>query len=160
MLLLLLLCPLFASAQQLDCTYRADFSDGGRKEVKVEVQLKDHQVVGLSVWSGIASGEEGRGYSCALETSRTSRVAKWLSSGNTMTMDTSKETGEASTVKVARLTGAFKIILSNTSNYYCGFGAEWPESVTLTKGQKKSVSIPETAEFLLCAQAHWTVHLV
>lgn len=136
-LFLLLLCPPLAVADQLDCSYRENFSDAGWKDVKVEVKLKDQQVVGLSVWSAIASGEEGAGYSCALETSRTSVVAKWLSSGNSMTIDTSKEAGEESTVEITKLAGACKISLGNTSNYYCGFGAEWPASVTLTKGQKK-----------------------
>ena len=121
-----------ALAKEYQCKYEKRFKDGGSTGAKVQLGIAQGKINKLAVYSFIASGEEGGGYLCGIDTSDKEQPVKW----STLNQKTILNISE-SIIEIEPIGRAYKINLENASREGCGFGAEWPEYVVIEPGNSK-----------------------
>lgn len=119
-------------AKEYHCKYEKRFKEGGSKGAEAKLEVTNGKLTKLIVSSFNASGKEGGGYSCAIDTSGKGQVVKWSTRSQKTTLEVDKSVIEIEAVGVA-----YKINLEDAARDSCGFGAEWPEYVVLTPGNPK-----------------------
>ena len=124
-----------AGAETLGCDYKQAFKGGGWRDAAVTLKLEGGDVTAISYLNGIASGKEGAGYACAFDASASDGKSVWTREGNRTSVKLKDE--KNSTFEIRRSKKGFTIRFLEMSREYCGFGAEFPESVALDRGKKK-----------------------
>jgi len=122
-------------AETLVCDYKEKFSDGGWREAGVILTLQGNAVTGISYHNAIASGKEGGGYVCAFDASVSDGNSTWTRQ-NGLTLVELKSV-KKSTFEIRKSKTGFTIRFLEMPSEYCGFGAEFPESVGLDRGKKR-----------------------
>lgn len=118
-----------ALLKEYQCKYEERFEDGGSIGAKVELGIAQGKILNLAVYSFIASGEEGGGYLCGIDTSENGQSIKWSTLNNKTILIISE-----STIEIEQVGRGYKINLEGASREGCGFGAEWPEYVVIEPG--------------------------
>jgi len=124
-----------SGAETLDCAYKEAFKGGGWRDAAVSVTLEGGDITAISYLNGIASGKEGGGYACAFDASVSDGKSAWTREGKRTAVVLKDE--KKSTFEIRRSKRGFTIRFLEMSREYCGFGAEFPESVTLDRGRKQ-----------------------
>jgi len=127
--------------EALTCNSEKVFRGGASKGSDLLLKLESGRVTFLATNTFTSSGKEGGGYMCSMDSSRQGSKVKW-SGADTQTLTISDETsGEESILKISRLARGYKVTFEKAWSGYCGFGAEFPTSITLTRGSKKCVVV-------------------
>ncbi len=124
-----------SGAETLVCDYRKTSKNGGWRHAHVSLTVEEGKVAAISYHNGIASGKEGGGYLCAFEASVADGKSVWTRKKNRTVVELKGEKG--STLEIRESRKGFTIRFLEMSTEYCGFGAEFPESVRLDKGNAK-----------------------
>jgi len=122
-------------AETLVCDYKEQFKGGGSREVRLELATEGGEVTKISYLNAIASGKEGGGYMCAFDASADGGDSTWTRKGRQMFVEL--KDGKKSTFELRKSKKGFMLLFLDMSLEYCGFGAEFPESVMLETGRKK-----------------------
>lgn len=125
----------FARAEDVTCK---SASSKGKAFVEHELTLtvSDGRVVGLGYENAFGSGEEGGTYTCSFGAHDGDENSKWVRVGNRIRIE-DKEPGDESFAEIETLpNGVFRVSLGTLSHYHCGFGAEFPEVIVLTRAKK------------------------
>jgi hypothetical protein len=121
-----------ALTKEYKCNYEKRFKDGESIGAKVELGIAQGKINKLVVYSSIASGEEGGGYLCGIDTSDKEQTVKWSTLNNKTILNISE-----SIIEIEPIGRGYKINLEDASREGCGFGAEWPEYVVIEPGNSK-----------------------
>lgn len=121
-----------ALAKEYQCKYEKRFKDGGSIGAKIQLGVASGKINKLVVYSFIASGEEGGGYLCGIDTSDKEQPVKWSIFNKKTILNISE-----SIIEIEPIGRGYKINLENASREGCGFGAEWPEYVVIEPGNSK-----------------------
>ena len=122
-------------AETLVCDYKEKFSDGGWREAGVTLTMQGSAVTGMSYHNAIASGKEGGGYVCAFDASVSDGNSTWTRQNGLTLVELKSD--KNSTFEIRKSKKGFTIRFLEMSSEYCGFGAEFPESVGLDRGKKR-----------------------
>jgi hypothetical protein len=122
-------------AETLVCDYKEKFRDGGWREAEVTLTLQSNAVIGISYYNAIASGKEGGGYVCAFDASVSDGNSTWIQRNGLTLVELKSD--RKSTFEIRKSKKGFTIRFLEMSSEYCGFGAEFPESVELDRGKKR-----------------------
>ena len=122
-------------AETLVCDYKEKFKDGGWRDVGLTLTLQNDAVIGISYQNGIASGKEGGGYVCAFDASDSDGSSTWTRQNGLTLVELKSD--KNSTFEIRKSKTGFTIRFLEMSLEYCGFGAEFPESVGLDRGKKR-----------------------
>lgn len=122
-------------AQTLVCDYKEQFKGGGSREVRLELATEGGEVTGISYLNAIASGKEGGGYMCAFDASAAGGDSTWTRKGRQTVVEL--KDGKNSTFEIRKSKKGRMLLFLDMSLEYCGFGAEFPQSVALDRGKKK-----------------------
>jgi hypothetical protein len=126
--------PVAYGAETLVCDYKEKFRDGGWREAGVTLTLQGNAVTGISYHNAIASGKEGGGYVCAFDASVSDGNSTWTRQNGLTLVELKND--KKSTFEIRKSKKGFTIRFLEMSSEYCGFGAEFPESVGLDRGKK------------------------
>ena len=88
---------------------------------------------GLRIDSFIASGSEGGGRFCSLDTAAAQFASTWSKAGNAWALEL-KSFSMTSHLEVRVHRRGVSIELIDVWGGLCGFGAEWPRSIEVDKG--------------------------
>ena len=127
--------PVAYGAETLVCDYKEKFKDGGWRDVGLTLTLQNDAVIGISYHNGIASGKEGGGYVCAFDASVSDGSSTWTRQNGLTLVELKSD--KNSTFEIRKSKKGFTIRFLEMSLEYCGFGAEFPESVGLDRGKKR-----------------------
>ena len=121
-----------ALAKEYQCKAEKRFKEGGSTGAKIELGVTRGEINKLIIDTFIASGEEGGGYMCSIDTSDKEQAVKWSILNNKTILNISE-----SIIQIERIGKMYKISLDGASREGCGFGAEWPEYVVIEPGNSK-----------------------
>lgn len=124
-----------SGAETLGCAYKEAFKGGGWRDAAVTLNVEGGDVTAISYLNGIASGKEGGGYACAFDASVSDGKSAWTKEGKRTAVVLKGD--KNSTFEIRRSKKGFTIRFLEMSTEHCGFGAEFPESVTLDRSKKK-----------------------
>lgn len=134
-LALLALLPVCCGAEEISCATDKQLEGGASSGYSAKISVAGNKISALKVESYNASGQEGGAYFCTLDTADSDSKATWSVSG-TDTKLTMETLGETSQVSISHVGNAYVINLEDVKRVYCGFGAEWPASITVTPKKK------------------------
>lgn len=135
LLFLLAAVPCIGFTEEIACKSVEKFADGSSSGNSAKLTLANGRIVGLDVESFNASGQEGGGYVCSLDTADVDSKSNWSVSGDISTLEI-VTMGEKSRLSVKRAKGSYLLNLDEVSRVYCGFGAEWPATILISPGSK------------------------
>ena len=126
--------PLSAAwgAETFVCDYKETFKGGGWRHAHVSLTVEKGEVAAISYHNGIASGKEGGGYLCAFDASTADGSSVWTRKKGRTVVGLKDDNG--STFEIRGAKKGFSIRFVEMSAEYCGFGAEFPESVRIDRG--------------------------
>ncbi len=134
-LALLASLPLCSAAEEISCATKKSLGDGASAGYSATISVAVNKITALQVESYNASGQEGGAYFCSLDSADKDSKATWSVSGADTKL--SIETlGETSELSIHRAGDAYVINFDDVKRVYCGFGAEWPGSITVTPKKK------------------------
>jgi hypothetical protein len=137
-LALLGLLPLCSMAEDISCASDKRLEEGASSGNSATISITGKKITALKVESYNASGEEGGAYFCSLDTADKDSRATWSVSGSDTTLEI-ETLGETSHLTVKHVGDAYVINFEDVKRVYCGFGAEWPGSVTVTAKKKECI---------------------
>jgi hypothetical protein len=119
-----------ALCRTVHCSFNQHFREGGERGAEVVLTLgKDNVIRDFELTSYLSNGQEAGGYDCAVSSGKTTR---WTMHGRTYLVDTSSEAGEFSIASLGVGDRNIFVVTQYLSHRaYCGFGAEWPESIAI-----------------------------
>lgn len=124
-------------AEDLACSTKIVLRGGASKGADVKLKVEGGRITFLSANSFISTGKEGGGYSCSINTAARESKVKWSGSKDqTSVRLTDVSSGEESVLNIDRIARGYKITFDQVWSGYCGFGAEFPQSVILMKGRR------------------------
>lgn len=140
-LLLALFLARVVASEEISCSSEEKFDDGGSSFVEVTLTIDKNVVVGISHNNYYASGEEGGAYSCTFEATSTDKKSKWTQMKDQVDvlMPTEDQPDDDSIFHIAKTKNGYLVTYEKMSRYYCGFGAEFPDTVQLTKNDQHCV---------------------
>jgi hypothetical protein len=124
-----------SGAESLTCEYKQAFKEGGWRHAHVTLTVEEGKVDAISYRNGIASGKEGGGYLCAFDAAAVDGKSVWTREKGRTVVELKGE--KSSTFEIYESKKGFSIRFMEMSKEYCGFGAEFPESVHIDKGKAK-----------------------
>ena len=125
-------------AEDLQCKTETAFNGGARKGVDLKLKVEAGTVAHLSVNSYVATGNEGGGRSCSLDSASPEGTIKWSrAKADTSLRITDTSSRKESVLRISARTQGYRVTLENVWSGYCAFGAEFPHSITLTRGRAK-----------------------
>lgn len=130
-----------AFAEEISCHVEKKFKGGSTAGHSAKLTVDSEKISALYVESFNASGKEGGAYFCMFDTSRLDSKAQWSTRGNRTSISV-RDDDQTSVVTIRKKGDAFIIDPSGISRYYCGFGAEWPEQISIETGKKKCKVTP------------------
>ena len=122
-------------AGTIGCSYKETFKTGGWRHASLTLTLEEGKITAISYNNGIASGKEGGGSLCAFDASAADGKSTWIRKKGRTTVEL-KGDGPAK-FEIREEKKMFTIRFVEMSTEYCGFGAEFPESVRLDRGKPK-----------------------
>jgi hypothetical protein len=128
------------AAEKFECSFEEQFKDDSSRGADVLLALENSKIVSLDVYSSFASGEEGGGYLCAVETSVADpdREIKWVIDGPKTTLELQDNfLKKKSFIEIQKNGDTYTIDLGRAPREACGFGADWPSKIVVEKGNKK-----------------------
>ncbi len=129
---------LSAGAEGLKCSYEQRFKAGGSKGAEAGLTIEKGQIVGLRIYSFVSSGKEGGGHVCGIDTSEQGQKITWSVRNKKTILEVEGDLPKnKSVVEIEQIGGTYKISIQGASPSACGFGAEWPQAVTIEKGKEK-----------------------
>ncbi len=87
LLILLAAVPGFGFTEEIACKSVKQFADGSSSGNSATLTLANGRIVGLDVESFNASGQEGGGYVCSLDTDDVDSKSNWSVSGDISTLE-------------------------------------------------------------------------
>jgi hypothetical protein len=123
-----------AVGESMHCSLNESFSEGGGREIEAKLVYDHGQLRSVNLSVSISDGEEGGGSLCSIDIDRFGSDVAWTRDGATDRLDTSAETGDPSMLSIETTKDGFVIFPADLSRYYCGFGAEWPTSISVSRG--------------------------
>jgi hypothetical protein len=123
-----------AVGDSMHCSLNESFLEGGGREIEAKLVYDRGQLRSVSLSASISDGEEGGGSLCSIDIDRLGSDVAWTRDGATDRLDTSAETGDPSMLSIETTKDGFVIFPADLSRYYCGFGAEWPTSISVSRG--------------------------
>ena len=127
-------------AEEYACVTKKSFNGGASSGVEAKVILKGAHISRLVVSSFNATGKEGGGYVCYFDTSEPDVNAQWKTQGHTTVVEVGS-VDDKSNVQINERDTGYTINLEGLSKDYCGFGANWPTSLTIIKGRKSCLYV-------------------
>jgi hypothetical protein len=146
-LALLFLPGRFALAEEVSCSTDEKFKDGSSRSVELKLKLDHDRPTQITFEDVFASGEEGGAYFCNFAANAADHKSVWAEEMGKVTVripkgnDLGQDPGKESNLEISRTTDGFLVRFVDISRVYCGFGAEFPQSVRLVKGRKKCVVV-------------------
>jgi len=127
------------AAEDLQCKYEQRFKDGGSKGADVKLTIVNGKIEKLVVYSFVASGKEGGGYVCGIDTSENDLKLEWSTTNKKTILEVAYDDSSLakSVIEIEPIGNTYKINLERASHEACGFGAEWPLYVVIEKGNQK-----------------------
>ena len=132
----LLLLPVCSEAEEISCATDKQLEEGASSGYSARISVTEKKITALKVESYIASGQEGGAYFCTLDTADADSKVKWSVSGAETKLEI-ETLGEMSSLSIHQVGKSYVINLDDVKRVYCGFGAEWPGSITLTPSKKQ-----------------------
>jgi len=137
--------PLYA--EDLSCKSETEFDDGSSSGVEVKLQLEKDRVINISYSNFNSNGEEGGAYFCSFEAALNDQESIWTQdkSGQRVHLlegadpKSANDDEQGSTFEIVKTKTGYSINFIHMSRFYCGFGAEYPSSVSIEKGKKECV---------------------
>jgi hypothetical protein len=133
----LVLSAYAARAEDLECKYEQRFKGSGSKQADLKIQSNENGVTRLAVSSSYASGEEGGGYVCEIDTAEQDQIVQWDREHKKILLRVTFAGARPSNVEIEPTTNGYRINLVGASLDACGFGAEWPRSIEVSRKSKK-----------------------
>jgi hypothetical protein len=124
-------------AEDLVCSSEEHFEDGGSMGADVKLKMQNDRIATIEFNTFVASGKEGGAYFCTFNASNSDHKSVWTYTKQRVEVRilADKEgPDEESTFEIAATPKGYVISFTKMSRYYCGFGAEFPNSLTITKG--------------------------
>ncbi|MGE5386118.1 MAG: hypothetical protein ACM3SV_09570 [Betaproteobacteria bacterium] len=128
-------------ADELSCDLVKKFKDGSKIGHLAKLTVDAEKITALFVSSFTASGKEGGAYFCNFDTARLESKPKWSVRGM-LTSIAVRDGDQRSVVTVRKVGSSYVIDPSGISRYYCGFGAEWPDRISIEAAKKKCKVTP------------------
>lgn len=143
--LFMLLALFFARvvvAEEVSCSLEEKFDDGGSRGLEVKLTIEKDVVVGISHNNYFASGEEGGAYSCTFDASSTDKKSIWTPKKNEVDvrLPAEDQPDDDSIFHISRTKNGYLVTYEKMSRYYCGFGAEFPDTVEIIKGEQHCIA--------------------
>jgi hypothetical protein len=131
----LAMLPVCSVAEEISCASDKQLEDGASSGYSTRISMTGKKISAIKVESYNASGQEGGAYFCTLDSTDPESKVTWSVSGadTTLTMET---LGETSQVTISHSGNSYVLNLAEAKRVYCGFGAEWPSSITVTPKKK------------------------
>jgi hypothetical protein len=125
---------------EIACSSKMRFKDGGGRGSDAKITVADGKIVALDISSYATNGQVGGAYFCNFDTanifqSEPKSKIKFSKVGSVTTMRM-KSVDEESVAHIKKINDTYVIEPKGISRDYCGFGAEWPASITLKAGIK------------------------
>jgi len=132
----LALLPAWVGAEEISCATDKQLEEGASSGFSAQISLAGKKITALKVESYNASGQEGGAYFCTLDTRDADSKVKWSAAGSDTKLEI-ETLGETSQLSIHQVGKSYVINLEDVKRVYCGFGAEWPGSITLTPSKKE-----------------------
>ncbi len=138
---LALLAPSILLADDaVSCHWERRYKDGYVREVDVSIQLRQGRIAALRFQSSIASGAEGGAYQCRYDSTAPDTRSRLTNMADGVRFTSAADVPHPR-FEVTKANRGYAVT-SASANYFCGFGAEFPE-VQLVPGDKKCrVTVP------------------
>jgi hypothetical protein len=133
----LVLSAYAAGAEDLECKYEQRFKDSGSKQADLKIQSNENGISRLAVSSSYASGKAGGGYVCEIDTAEKNQIVKWDREHKKILLRVTFAGASPSNVEIEPTAKGYRINLKGASLDACGFGAEWPRSIEVSRKSKK-----------------------
>ena len=141
-------------AEELACKTDLANKDGSSRGVELKLTLERGRPTAIVFASYYASGEEGGAYFCNFQASTANRHSVWkddaghtavtVLAGDKLDQDPTRE----SELEIAKTKDGYKVTFVSMSRSYCGFGAEFPDDVSVIVGRKAcKVGFPSGAGY-------------
>lgn len=129
-----------AYEDEIVCSSKVRFKDGGGRGSDAKLTIVEGKIVALNISSYTANGQIGGAYFCNFDTesilkSEPKSKIEFSRIGSMTTMSL-KSLDEESVAHIKKINDTYVITPRGISRDYCGFGVEWPASITLTTGIK------------------------
>jgi len=131
-------CSGTALGESLSCTRKDTAPNGEWTRVDLRLVVVGGKVTDLTFDWTISSGEPGSAHSCHIDTTADATKARLVVKRRTtlVTLPAS-DTDVPSILRIARLGNTYRVSLDDMMTPHCGFGAEYPQAVELTRGVKR-----------------------
>lgn len=126
-----------AHAEDLKCEVKQSFGGGAAKGASLQLKTEGRKVVHLDVETFITTGVKGAARSCSITSSDRDMRVEWSADGSdTILTLTDKASDKQSVLRVSPLANGYKVQFEQAWSGHCGFGAEFPESISIMRGRK------------------------
>lgn len=128
-----------AAETVLSCAKKERFDDGAIKDTNVRLRLRGNKISSIFYEGGISTGKLGGSYSCEFSSNRNDKEAKWKQSGQNLEITPTSNLNDRLQPKViiSPIKGGYRIAFDSMTRQFCGFSAEFPQSLDILRNNKR-----------------------